>query len=74
MIASWRAQEDEPYEHIWKKHQEMEKEQLQFEDQEHTYKIRHGEAIEEHIGERIEEPRIGQPRRRRRASEPIINR
>ena len=65
MIASWRAQDAEPHECIWKKQQELQEEQQQLEEQEQTSKIWHGE--------RIGEPCIGELRRRR-ASEPIIHR
>lgn len=78
MIASWRA--EEPFEHIWRKEQELEVEQQQLEEQEQTYKIWHGQRIGKHIGEHIGESigerigeRFGEPRRRR-ASEPIIHR
>ena len=70
MIASWRGQEDEPHQHIWKQ-QELELQQQQSysypKQEEQTHKIWHGERIEEQIGERIGE-------RRRRVSEPNIHR
>ena len=65
MIVAWRAQGDEPYEHICKQPQQQqeekeEEEQVKDSVQERTFKIWHGE----HHGEV----------RHRRAREPIIHR